>query len=182
MKVVEALRMSVTQEEFGAMVGVSQPAISGMVSDGLLPREGSAGEMLQAYCHRLREVAAGRASAAGGGLDLVQERAALARAQREGIELKNAVMKREYAPVQQLGEILAEASRIVSEQMEHLPGRLRKECPDLPAQARDVVMACIAKASNDWADRTAHGIERFIVTKYGPFDESDDEHLDDEGG
>jgi hypothetical protein len=48
--------------------------------------------MLLAYCARLREMAAGRQSDAGG-LDLIQERAALAREQRIGHEIKNAVSR-----------------------------------------------------------------------------------------
>jgi phage terminase Nu1 subunit (DNA packaging protein) len=54
-------------------------------------------EIRVAYIRRLREQAAGRAAV--GDLDLAGERAALAKAQRERIEMQNAVTRGELAPV-----------------------------------------------------------------------------------
>jgi hypothetical protein len=54
----------------------------------------------------LRDQAAGRLGSELGGLDLTQERAALAREQREGQSIKNAVARKEYAPVGLLADVL----------------------------------------------------------------------------
>ena len=138
----------------GEIVGVSQQAISAMVSDGKLPVFVTQGEMVQAYCQRLRDQAAGRLGAEVGGLDLVQERAALAREQRLGIEIKNAVARGEFAPISLLSEVLATASQSVVERFEQLPSLLKKACPDLPDSAREQVMAALASARNEWVRAT----------------------------
>lgn len=142
-----------TQAEFGDLVGISQQAVSEFVRVAALGPGVPAGQMLVAYCERLREMAAGRMSEAGG-LDLVQERAALAREQRIGYEIKNAVARKEFAPVALLAETLAAASEAVVERFDHLPGMLRKACPDLPEAARDQVMAAVAEARNAWVEGT----------------------------
>lgn len=143
------------QADFGALVGISQQAVSDLVSRGVLTDGAPAGQWLLAYCTRLREQAAGRGAGDVGGLDLAQERAALARTQREGIEIKNAVLRGDYAAVQLLSEVLATASQAVAERFEHLPGELRKACPDLPPAAIDQVQTVIAGARNEWVRSTA---------------------------
>lgn len=77
-----------TQAEFGRLVGISQSAVSDLVRRDVLKPGATLGQWLLEYCGNLREVAAGRL--ASGGLDLVAERAALAKAQRERIELEMA--------------------------------------------------------------------------------------------
>jgi phage terminase Nu1 subunit (DNA packaging protein) len=143
-----------TQAQFGALVGISQPAVSDLVRSGTLPAEATGDEWLLAYCHRLREQAAGRMGNEEGGLSLTGERAALAKAQREGIEIMNAVKRGQYAPITLLSEVLAMASQSVAERFEHLPGQLRKACPDLPAIAIDQVMSTVASARNEWVRQT----------------------------
>jgi len=64
------------QADFGALVGISQPAVSDLVTRGVLKQGLNAGEWLHAYCGHLREIAAGRAS--NGDHDLATERARLA--------------------------------------------------------------------------------------------------------
>jgi phage terminase Nu1 subunit (DNA packaging protein) len=89
-----------------------------------------------------------------GGLDLVQERAALAREQRIGQAMKNAVARGEFAPVGLLADVLAAASAGVVDRFEQLDGALRKACPDLPEAAREVVQKVIASARNEWIKST----------------------------
>ncbi len=149
------LQSHTTQAQFAMVVGVSQQAISALVTEGKLPFEGLLlGDVLQAYCQRLRDQAAGRMGAEVGGLDLVQERAALAREQRLGIEIKNAVLRGEFAPIALLSEVLATASQSVVERFEQLPGQLKKACPELPEAARDQVMVTLAAARNEWVRGT----------------------------
>ncbi|WP_320363723.1 hypothetical protein, partial [Aquabacterium sp.] len=128
-----------TQALIGQLVGVSQQAISALVNAGKLPADATIGEMLIAYCERIREQAAGRKGETGD-LDLVQERAALARSQRESQELKNAVARGEYAPIGLLADVLGKASGAVVDRFDQLPGRIAKACPDLPDAARVAVL------------------------------------------
>lgn len=107
-----------------------------------------------AYIRHLRETAAGRGTGAGG-LDLAQERAALAREQRLGIEIRNATLRGQYASITLLAETLATASQAVAERFEQLPATLRKACPELNASQMDVIMATLATARNEWVRRTA---------------------------
>lgn len=163
-----------TQPALAMLVGVTQQAISAWVTDGKLPPTGALGDLLVMYCTRLRDQAAGRLGAEAGGLDLVQERAALAREQRLGIEIKNAVARGEYAAISLLAEVLATASQAVSERFEQLPGALKKACPDLPEAARDRVMATIVEARNEWVRAT----ERLVVQQLSADDDGDGEVVD----
>lgn len=149
-----ALRTTITQDDFAKLVGVSQPRVAQMVADGLLPREGTADQWLLAYCERLREQAAGRDK------ELTVERAALARSQRIGQDLKNAVAQGEYAPIGLLGDVLAAASAAVVDRFDGLPGMLRKACPELPAAARDAIERVIASARNAWIKSTSDLVAR----------------------
>ena len=143
-----------TQAQIALLVGVTQPTVSVLMSEGKIPASGTVGELVLAYCRRLRDQAAGRLGAELGGLDLVQERAALAREQRMGIEIKNAVLRGEYAPISLLAEVLATSSQSIVERFEQLPGLLKKTCPDLPDAAREQVMAVLASARNEWVRST----------------------------
>ncbi len=166
------------QTDFGELVGISQPAVSGLVSRGVLEVGGSAGEWLKAYCGHLREVAAGRASMEGGDLDLVQERAGLAREQRMGQAIKNAVARREYAPIEVLAKVLSDASAAVVERLEGMPARLRKEVPDLPPAAYDSIATVLATARNEWV----RGTRRAVLQRAGQSAAELDGDADDEGG
>lgn len=144
-----------TQAELADLVGVTQQSISALMGEGKLPQMGSLGFMLHAYCRRLREQAAGRIGDEVGGLDLSQERAALARTMREGHELKNAVARGEFGSIALLSEVLATASQAVVERFEQLPGQLKKACPELPDAAREQIMVTIAGARNEWLRATS---------------------------
>ncbi|WP_223210451.1 hypothetical protein [Leptothrix cholodnii] len=148
-----------TQAAFGALVGISQPAVSGLVQAGVIEAGDPWKMWLLAYCARLREQAAGRLSADGQGLDLVQERAALARSQREAQEMRNAVARGEYAPIGLLADVLGAASAAVVDRFDQLDGSLRKTCPDLPEAARTAVQQVIASARNEWIRSTVALVE-----------------------
>lgn len=168
------LASDATQAVVADIVGVSQQNISALQGEGKLPAFGSTGQMVQAYCQRLRDQAAGRLGAEIGGLDLVQERAALAREQRLGIEIKNAVARGEFAPISLLSEVLASASQSVVERFEQLPSLLKKSCPDLPDAAREQVMTLIAAARNEWVRAT----EALVLSKADDETDADTEVID----
>lgn len=154
MKILPYLDAHISQAEFAQMVGVSEASISKRVSDGVLTRGECAHAWLIAYCEHLRDQAAGRLGETLG-LDLVQERAGLARAQREAQEIKNAVARGEYAPIGILADVLALASSAIVDRLDQLEGQLRKACPDLPEEARMVILRVIADARNEWIRSTS---------------------------
>lgn len=135
-----------TQAEFGQMVGVSQQAISSLVGRGILDLEVSGGAALLAYCSHLRETAAGRA--AGGELDLADERAKLAKAQRERIEMQNAQTRAELAPVVLIEEVLAKAGARAGGILDAIPGAVRRRVPQLSSEEVNNIAKEIAKARN----------------------------------
>lgn len=153
MKILPYLDAPISQAEFAQIVGISEARVSTLISEGVLVKGDSAHGWLLGYCERLRDMAAGRASL--GGLDLVQERAALARSQREAQDLKNAVARGEYAPIGLLADVLGQAASAVVDRMDQVEGDLRKACPDLPEDARVVVLRTLANARNEWIRSTA---------------------------
>lgn len=154
MKVLPAMAQPISQAEFAQVIGVSEARVSQLVSEGVLVRGDTAQAWLAAYCDRLRDQAAGRLGAELGGLDLVQERAALAREQREGQAIKNAVARKEYAPVGVLSDVLGMAASAVVDRFDQLEGVLRKAVPDLPDEAKTAVLKVIANARNEWIRAT----------------------------
>lgn len=138
-----------TQAEFGELVGVSQPAVSQLVAAGVLAEGAPVLLWIQAYVARLREQAAGRSQA------LATERAALARSQREGQEIKNAVARKEFAPIAVLGEVLGMACAGVSDRMDALRGDLRRRCPDMSEAALSVIDDMLSEARDEWARSTS---------------------------
>lgn len=124
-----------------------------LAAAGMDHRENTLSEIRVAYIRHLREIAAGRAAA--GDIDLATERALLARAQREGQEIKNAVALGRYAPIELLSDVLANAAQAVVDRLEQIPATLGRVCPDLPQAARDAVMAEIASARNEMVRKTA---------------------------
>jgi phage terminase Nu1 subunit (DNA packaging protein) len=175
-KAVDALDRQGAQAELAELIGVSEARVSQLVSDGVVERGQTLAHQLRQYCAWLREVAAGRQSEELGGLDLVQERAALAREQRHGIEIKNAVARGEFAPIGLLAEVLATASMSVVERFDQLPAALRKTCPDLPEAARDQVMSLLANARNEWVRATAD----LVAKSMAPADDVDDDLIGDD--
>lgn len=136
----------ITQKQFGEIVGISQPAVSDLLMRGVLTAGATAGDWLIAYCGNLREVAAGRA--ATGDLDLAGERAALARAQRERIEMQNAVTRGELAPVILIEEVLTKAASKTAGILDAIPGMIRRRVPLLTADDIDLIAGEVAKARN----------------------------------
>jgi phage terminase Nu1 subunit (DNA packaging protein) len=168
-----ALHEPATNEVFAAIVGISDARGSQLKAEGVLPEQGgSLLQWLRAYIARLREVAAGRYSE--GPLDLGQERAALARSQREGIEIKNAVLRGEFARIELLTQVLATASQAVSDRFDHLPAMVRRACPTLPEAALRPVLTVIAAARDEWVRSTVELVARDLAA-------DDDEDGDDAG-
>lgn len=180
MKIVPLLHQPTSQADFAEMIGVSEARVSQLMSEGILVRGDTAHEWLLGYCERLRDQAAGRAGELGG-LDLVQERAALAREQREGQAIKNAVARKEFAPVGLLADVLGMAASAVVDRFDQLEGSLRKACPDLPDDAKTTVQQVIATARNEWIRSTERLVVESIDAMLAAQDEDDTPEESEEG-
>lgn len=139
-------RMS--QAAFGDLVGISQPAVSDLVTRGVITAGEPASVWLKQYCRHLREQAAGRQAA--GELDLATERAALARAQREKVEMQNAVTRRELAPVALLEQVLSKVGRQIAGILEAIPVQLKRRS-ELSSEDLDFITREVVKARNQAA-------------------------------
>lgn len=179
MKVVPVLQQPIAQAEFAELVGVSEARVSQLISEGVIARGDTAHGWLVGYCERLRDQAAGRMGETMG-LDLVQERAALAREQREGQAIKNAVARKEYAPVGLLADVLGMAASAVVDRFDQLEGQLRKACPDLPDDAKTTVQSVIAAARNEWIRSTERLVTDGLDAMLAAQDEDDTPELFDE--
>lgn len=171
MKVVPLLDQVISQAEFAEMVGVSEARVSQMMGEGVLSKGDTAHQWLLAYSERLRDQAAGRAGSETGGLDLVQERAALAREQRIAQALKNQVARGEYAPVGLLADVLGMASGAVVDRFDQLEGSLRKACPGIDEDVMTTVMQVVAGARNQWIRSTS----KLIAEALEPVDDEEEE-------
>lgn len=137
-----------TQADFGALVGISQQAVSDLMGRDILKPDGTPAQWLLAYCAHLREQAAGR----GADGELAFQRAEQARVARERNEIALARDRRIYASVALIELVLAMVSRSIVGVLEPLSGTLHKQCPALtPADVKliqsEIARACDAAAA-----------------------------------
>jgi terminase small subunit / prophage DNA-packing protein len=135
-----------TQSQLGELVGISQPAVSGLVQRGVLIDGDTLGAWLLAYCDHIREMAAGRA--AGGGLDLGRERARLASEQADRVAMQNAEKRRELAPVHIIEEVLSKAGTRGGKILETIVPEIKRRLPLLTSDDLKAVESIVAKARN----------------------------------
>ena len=145
----DMLSLAVTQEQFGDMVGVSQPVVSELMTRGILLAGQPAATWLRAYTKHLREQAAGR----GADGELARERARLAREQADRVAMDNAVNRRELAPVSVLELVLAKMAGDVGSLLQGLVPRVRRRV-DLPGEALRILDEEVTKARNRAAAMT----------------------------
>ena len=131
-----------TQAQFGELVGISQPAVSDLLTREVIQPGATAGAWLIDYCAHLREQAAGR----GADGELAFQRSELARVSRERAEIKLALERREYAPVSLIEQVLATVGRSIAGSLEALPGTLHKRCPALTPEDLKIVQIEVSKA------------------------------------
>lgn len=135
-----------TQTQFAELVGVSQQAISSLVGRGVLNSGDTGAVWLKHYCENLREQAAGRASM--GDLDLVQERARLAKEQADRVEMQNQISRREVAPVNLLEVVLAKVARQIVANLEAIPVQLKRNSTTISQEDLNYITSEIIKARN----------------------------------
>jgi len=105
-------------------IGVIQRRFFEFLDKGIIKRKGKEGYTLSEvrfeYHRHLREVAAGRGD---GYVDLPVERALLAREQTQSVILRNAIMRREYAPVEPMCQLVERDYGVVRERFMTIPGK-----------------------------------------------------------
>lgn len=168
-KVFIDLSKQVTQQQFAEMVGISQQAVSDLCKRDVLSTGQNAGEWFKCYCSHLREQAAGRAT--NGDLDLASERAALAKAQREKIEMQNDMTRKEFGPIVSLEMGLSDVMARIASKSDTIIGKLRIASDKLTADDLDIVAGVLADVRNDIADTR--------IDWFGENDEEDKNIADD---
>lgn len=136
------LDSTTTQAEFGAIVGIGQPAVSDLLSRGVIRPGNTAGQWLIDYCAHLREQAAGR----GADGELAHQRSEFARVSRERAEIKLALERKEYAAVTLLEQVLATVGRSIAGVLEPLHVTLHKLCPALTSEDLKIIQLEVSKA------------------------------------
>ena len=131
-----------TQAAFGELIGVSQPAVSEMVTREILTPGQTAHQWLLAYCAHMREQAAGR----GADGELAFQRSELARVSRERAEIKLALERRQYAPVALIEQVLATVGRGIVGVLEPLHVNLHRQCPALTPEDLKLIQAEVSRA------------------------------------
>lgn len=126
-----------------------------------------------AYIRSLREGAAGRETV--GDLDLAGERAALAKVQRERIEMQNAVTRGELAPVALIEEVLTKAASRTAGILDAIPGMIKRRLTTLSADGLTLIAVEIAKARNIAAALSLADLQEDALpgAEYLPSEESD---------
>lgn len=161
-----------TQREAGEHLDLSERSIRDLeVALGLKGQDYTLSKIRVAYIRKQREEAAGRA--AEGDMSLATERAALARAQREKIEMQNAVTRRELAPTAMIEEILANVGVRAAKLLETIPGELRRRNPNMSSDELGAVAEIVAKARNAAANISMADLEM-------DEDGGDDDDIDDD--
>lgn len=142
-----AKRAALTQEAIAKHLDLSDRSVREFLTVANMDHKVSTlAEIRIAYIRRLREMAAGRAGG-GGGLDLVTERARLAKEQADKIAKQNKVTDRELAPVTLIEEVLAKVGRQIAGVLESIPVQLKRRS-SLSGDDLDYITAEIVKARN----------------------------------
>jgi len=168
------LQSSVTQKVFGEIVGISQPAVSDLIKRDVLAEGDTLANWIIAYCSNLREQAAGRAGA-DGGLDLVSERARLAKEQADKVAYQNAITRNQLAPVDLLEEVLAKAAAKINGVFDAIPGMIKRRVPTLSSEEIDLIAIEISRGRNIVASMSLHDIDEQIAVDDEPVDFIDHE-------
>lgn len=147
-------------ERMAQMLGISPQRLRELVRRGTVTAAGRGRfdpfAVVPAYVASLREAAAGRGSE-GNALDLAQERAALAKAQREKLEREAAQARRELIPATEardawMRHITAAKTRILG-----IPSECKTRAADLPLATVATIDAVCREALENLAEGAAHG-------------------------
>lgn len=149
-----------TQARFGQLVGITQPAVSGLLMRGVMVAGDTLGNWLLSYCGHIRDIAAGReARPDAKELDPAEQKARLYAAQADKVEMENAVARGELAPVSVLEDVLTRAGTKVSASLDAIPTALKRRLPNLTDADLTIVRRELAKARNAIASLSLEDLE-----------------------
>ncbi|HQT86257.1 MULTISPECIES: hypothetical protein [Acidiphilium] len=150
-----------TQTEVATHLGISQQAVAKLVDMGIFPRTPRRGLDLDqcrvAYLGRLREEAAGRAAQGDGEeLDLVTERARLAKEQADRIAMENDLTRRDVVRIEDVVKIVSPLLANVRTRLLAIPAECAVALAGAksPAAAEAIVMRIVVDALTDLASGT----------------------------
>lgn len=152
------------------VVGLTPSMVSDLGKRGIITIGQPLRDQVRSYCAHIREQAAGRAGT--GPLSLADERAALAKSQRERIDMQNAITRREYGPIAQIEYSIADTMAQAANMLDSIPGKLRLANDKLTSDDLNLVAAVIAKVRNDVSNLEIDWLDEKGGTS------SDDEHLE----
>lgn len=134
----------ITQSDFAALVGISQPAVSELLTRGTLKAKQPARVWLLAYTSQLREQAAGR----GADGELAANRAAESATRNELLQVKLKRARGEYAPVIVIEQVLAQVGTRIASVLEPLPARIKMINPSLTPEDLKAIEGAVTEARN----------------------------------
>jgi phage terminase Nu1 subunit (DNA packaging protein) len=142
---------SMGQAEIAAHLDISDRRLRDLLTEwNINHKQTTLTDIRLRYIRKLREEAAGRQAKADDALDLVEERALLAREQRIKIAMDNAATRGEFAPISLLTDVLATAAAAVSDRLDALPAAIYRAQPDLPGAVRSAIENTVHKARSEW--------------------------------
>jgi phage terminase Nu1 subunit (DNA packaging protein) len=133
-----------TQKDFAQLVGITQPAISDLLTRGVIAKGQSAATWLLAYTRHLREAAAGR----GADGELAANRAAESATRNELLQIKLKRARGEYVEVAALEQVLATIGAQIASRLEPLPARIKTLVPELSNERLKQIEGEITEARN----------------------------------
>ena len=119
--------MKATSDTFAKAVGLNPRTVRRLVADGQLPRGGTLGQWIGIYSQRLRDEAEARM----GGSDLPGERARLARAQAERIEMQNSGLRADLAPAETLDAARRQILDKLADTLATIPAQIEQAAPHM---------------------------------------------------
>jgi phage terminase Nu1 subunit (DNA packaging protein) len=145
----------ILQVVFAQLVGITQPAVSDLLTRNVLKPGDTAGNWLLAYTKQLREQAAGR----GADGELAANRAALTKTNNDMAQIKLKKMRGEFAPVVVIAQVLAHIGNQIASKLEPLPARIKMVCPQLTPDDLKAVENAITEARNLAASASLETLE-----------------------
>lgn len=152
------LTKRISQAKFAQLVGITQPAVSGLVSRGILQVRDTGENWVIAYCGHLRDIASGRSTVATG-LDPDDELARLRAAQADKVEMANQERRGELAPVSVIEEVLVHTGGKIAAILDAIPSALKMRVPDLTDAELGFIRRELARARNAVANLSLEDIE-----------------------
>jgi len=118
------LKKKAKQMEFATFLEVNQSTVSKAIAAGILTKGATAEQWIREWFSHLEEIAAGRQSANGNSLDLVAERARLAKMQADKIQADLDEKFGELVPIEAIVVGLASTFSILKSRLFGLPNYL----------------------------------------------------------